>query len=163
MNTDDQIAQKKALVLFDQAYRYQQRGELSNAILLYQRSIEVHPTAEAYTFLGWTYSMMDRYDEAIEMCHHAIALDPDYGNPYNDIGVYLTEQEKWEEAIPWFEKALTASRYQNHQFPYMNLGRVYEQIGRYRTALNYYNKSLEANPLYLPAEWIKASLLAKMN
>ena len=36
----------------------QMKGELADAILLYERSIEVHPTAEAYTFLGWSYSMI---------------------------------------------------------------------------------------------------------
>ncbi|NIO09761.1 MAG: tetratricopeptide repeat protein, partial [Deltaproteobacteria bacterium] len=44
------------------------------------------PTAEAYTFLGWTYSFMGQLNEAIEECQRAITLDPDFGNPYNDIG-----------------------------------------------------------------------------
>lgn len=163
MTTDDQIAQQKAMVLFDQAYRYQIQGELGNAILLYQRSIETHPTAEAYTFLGWTFSMMDRLPEAIEMCQKAIEVDPTFGNPYNDIGVYLMEQALWEEAIPWLEKAIAAPRYENPQFPLMNLGRVYEQIGRYRSALRLYDKALEKEPLYLPATWAKTALLGKMN
>lgn len=161
--TDDQIAHQKAMVLFDRAYRYQMQGELGNAILLYQRSIEMQPTAEAYTFLGWSYSMMGRLDEAIEMCHKAISVDPSFGNPYNDLGVYLMEQGRWEEAITWLEKATTASRYENPQFPYMNLGRVHERIGRYRTALHYYDKALASDPLYLPATWAKTALLGKMN
>ena len=161
--TDDQITQQKAMVLFDRAYRFQMQGELGNAILLYQRSIETHPTAEAYTFLGWTYSMMGRVDEAIDMCHQAISVDPTYGNPYNDIGVYLMEKEAWAEAIPWLEKATVATRYENPQFPYMNLGRAYEKTGRFRTALENYNKALEIDPLYLPASWSKSALLGKMN
>ncbi len=161
--TDDQITHQKAMVLFDRAYRYQTQGELGNAILLYKRSIEMHPTAEAFTFLGWSYSMMDRLEEAIEMCHQAIKADPTFGNPYNDIGVYLMEQAQWEEAIPWLEKAAIAPRYENPQFPFMNLGRVYENIGRYRTALQSYDKALEIDPLYLPATWAKTTLLGKMN
>jgi hypothetical protein len=31
-------------------------------------------------------------DDAITECHHAIEVDPDFGNPYNDIGAYLIEQ-----------------------------------------------------------------------
>lgn len=161
--TDDQITHQKAMVLFDRAYRFQMQGELGNAILLYQRSIDTHPTAEAYTFLGWTYSMMGRLDEAIEMCQEAITVDPSYGNPYNDIGVYLMEKEQWEEAIPWLEKATIASRYENPQFPLMNLGRAYEKTRRFRTALQYYDKALEIDPLYLPASWSKSALLGKMN
>lgn len=163
MMTEDQIAHQKAMVLFDRAYRYQLQGQLGNAILLYQRSIQTHPTAEAYTFLGWTLSMMDRLEEAIAMCHEAIRVDPTYGNPYNDIGVYLMEQEEWEAAIPWLEKATAAPRYENRQFPFMNLGRVYEQLGRYRTALQCYDEALAQDPFYLPATWAKTALLGKMN
>ena len=161
--TDDQITHQKAMVLFDRAFRFQMRGELGNAILLYQRSIETYPTAEAYTFLGWTFSMMGRVDEAIDMCHQAISIDPTYGNPYNDIGVYLMEKGQWGEAVPWLQKATVAARYENPQFPFMNLGRAYENMGRYRTALQSYDKALEIDPLYLPANWAKTALLGKMN
>lgn len=161
--TDDQIEQQKAMVLFDRAFRHQMQGELQHAAHLYQQSIETHPTAEAYTFLGWTYNMMGQLEEAIHMCHQAINVDPAYGNPYNDIGVYLIEQEQWQEAIPWFEKAIAAPRYEVRQFPYMNLGRVYEHLGRYRTALQCYDKALRLDPLYLPATWAKTALLGKMN
>lgn len=163
MMTDDQIALEKAMVLFDRAVRYQMQGDLQQAALLYQQSIELHPTAEAYTYLGWTFSMIGRLDEAITLCHQAIAVDPTYGNPYNDIGAYLIEQDRWEESIDWFEKATEAPRYEAPQFPYLNLGRVYEHLGRYRTALACYDKALAIDPLYLPATWAKTALLGKMN
>src|SRR5690348_16552079 len=86
--------------LFQMAYSHQMKGELEKAIELYQQSIAVWPTAEAHTFLGWTYSFQERYDAAIEECHLAIAVDPDFGNPYNDIGAYLIEQGRPHEAIP---------------------------------------------------------------
>ena len=90
-----------AFDLFQEAYEHQMEGELEAAIELYQRSIETCPTAEAHTFLGWTYSFQGKLDEAIEECKKAIAIDPDFGNPYNDIGAYLIEKSQHEEAIPW--------------------------------------------------------------
>lgn len=161
--SDDEITRQQAKVLFDQAYRLQMRGELANAINLYKRSIAAHPTAEAYTFLGWTYGMLRRYEEAIQMCHQAIAADPAFGNPYNDIGAYMIEQKQWEEAIPWLEKAIQAPRYDARQYPYMNLGRVYEQLGQYRAALACYDNALAIAPLYLSARWARQALLGKMN
>ncbi|HEX6383843.1 MAG TPA: tetratricopeptide repeat protein [Anaerolineae bacterium] len=160
---EDEITRQKAIVLFERAYRHQMQGELGDAIELYRRSITTYPTAEAYTFLGWTYSMLNRLDEAIKMCHKAIEVDPSFGNPYNDIGAYLIELGRWEEAVPWLEKATEAPRYEAPQFPYVNLGRVYEHLGRYRTALAYYDRALEIDPLYLPATWAKTALLGKMN
>ena len=57
-------------------------------------SLDVYPTAEAYTALGVTLAGRGQWDDAIELCQQAIALDPDLGNPYNDIGVYLEQQGK---------------------------------------------------------------------
>ena len=54
-----------------------------------KRSIEIPPTAEAHTYLGWTYSLQGKLDEATAECLRAIEIDPEFGNPYNDIGVYL--------------------------------------------------------------------------
>ncbi len=162
MNEEDIVIQR-AMIFFERAFREQMKGEYDKAIALYQRSIHIHPTAKAYTFLGWTYSMMDQYQEAIEFCHKAIELDPDYGNPYNDIGSYLIELGRWKEAIPWLQKAITAPRYESPQYPHMNLGRVYEHLGDVYSALAYYNRALEISPLYLPATWAKHLLLGKLN
>ena len=160
---NDNIAKKQALILFEHAHRHQMKGELGDAIVLYRRSLELEPTAEAFTFLGWTYSMLDRYDEAISYCKKAINVDPTYGNPYNDIGAYLIEQHQWQDAIPWLEKASKAQRYESPQFPLMNLGRVYENIGQSRTALTFYDRALQIDPFYRSAIWAKYSLLGQLD
>jgi tetratricopeptide (TPR) repeat protein len=160
---EQEIAREQALVLLERAYRHQMEGEFADAILLYKRSIAMFPTAEAHTFLGWTYSMLDRYEEAIEACRQAIAVDPAFGNPYNDIGAYLIEMERWQEAIPWLEKAIIAPRYESPQFPHVNLGRVYEQLGEPYRALGCYGRALEIDPIYLPAERARWALLGKLN
>jgi Tfp pilus assembly protein PilF len=160
---EQEIAREKAHILLERAYQHQVRGELGDAIVLYKRSLEAFPTAEAHTFLGWTYSLLDRYEEAIAECHKAIELDPNFGNPYNDIGAYLIETNRYEEAIPWLEKAIQATRYESPQFPYINLGRVYDQLGQPYKALDYYNQALKIAPLYLPANWAKYLLVGRLN
>lgn len=162
MLSDDR-RREQAMVLFERAYRCQMRQEFADAINLYKRSIKLLPTAEAYTFLGWTYSMLNRYEEAIAACRQAIAVDPTYGNPYNDIGAYLIELEQWEESIPWLEKATVAPRYESPQYPYMNLGRVYEYLGQYETALGCFDQALRLDPLYRTAVAAKYQLLAKLS
>lgn len=159
----DETDKQKAMMLVDQAYRLQMKGEYADAIFTYNRSITICPTAEAYTFLGWTYSMMDRYDEAIECCKKAIEVDPAFGNPYNDIGAYLIEQGQWEEAIPWLEKAVTAERYDSPHFAYLNMGRAYEKLGRFKTALEQFDNAISHDPFYQAAIWAKHQLLGHLN
>ncbi len=155
--------QKQALEYLREAYRHQMQGDLDEAIELYRKSIETYPTAEAYTFLGWTYSFAGRYDDAIEECRRAIKIDPDFGNPYNDIGAYLIEKGRLDEAIPWLEKATRARRYESPGFPYLNLGRVWELKHEYRRALQSYQKAVELNPQDLHAVASVARLKAKFN
>jgi Tfp pilus assembly protein PilF len=156
-------AKMEAWSHFQKAYGHQMKGELEEAVNLYKRSLEAHPTAEAHTFLGWTYSFMGRLDDAIEECHRAIARDPDFGNPYNDIGAYLIEKRQFDEAIPWFEKAMQAKRYESPAFPHLNLGRVYEHKAEWGRALNCYKMALTLNPNYTLAKRSLGRLLSMLN
>jgi tetratricopeptide (TPR) repeat protein len=128
-------ARERAIALWREAYRRQMAGDLDAAIETYRRSIEVCPTAEAHTFLGWTYSFQGRLDEATAECLRAIEIDPEFGNPYNDIGVYLIQQDRLDEAVPWLERAMKAPRYEPRQFPHMNLARIHIKRGRWWDAL----------------------------
>ncbi|MBI2486413.1 MAG: tetratricopeptide repeat protein [Deltaproteobacteria bacterium] len=137
-----------AIAFFQKAHEYQMNGEFDLAIEYYKRSIEVYPTAEAYTFLGWTYSFQGKLQEAIAECKKAIEVDPDFGNPYNDIGAYLIELERYDEAIPWLERATLAKRYEPRYYPHYNLGRVYLIKGMIKKALEEFQKALEIYPDY---------------
>ncbi len=161
--SEGKSANEEALELFHLAYEHQMKGEFERAIDLYERSIRLDATAEAYTFLGWTYSMMGQLREAVNFCHKAIEVDPDYGNPYNDIGAYLIKMGQWEAAAPWLVKAINAKRYAAPQFPLLNVGRVYEHQGDWLAALGFYSQALEIDPLYLAAMWAKYALLGRIN
>jgi Tfp pilus assembly protein PilF len=148
---DDEARKELAIQLLQQAYQRQMNKELDEAVELYKKSIETYPTADAHTFLGWTYSWMGRVDDAIAECHKAIAVDPTFGNPYNDIGSYLIAKGQIDEAIPWFERALEATRYESYCYPHMNLGRVYELKRDWMRAKEEYKLALNENKDYKPA------------
>ncbi len=134
--------------LFKEAYERQMDGDLDGAVELYRRSIESYPTAEAYTFLGWTYSFQGKLDAAIAECKEAIAVDPDFGNPYNDIGSYLIKLGRLDEAVPWLEAAIKAPRYEPRHYPHCNLGQVYWAKGMLAKALEEFERALEIEPEY---------------
>jgi len=139
---------QKAMEFFRQAYQRQGDGEYREAIELYTRSIEAFPSAEAYTFRGWAHSYLKEYDQAIADCMQAIEVDPEFGNPYNDIGAYLIETNRPDEAIPWLEKAIVAPRYEARSYPHFNLGRVYEARREWKKAKQCYSNALSENKDY---------------
>ncbi len=139
-------AKYEAKRLFQEAYEAQQAEDYETAIETYKRSIEIYPTAEAHTFLGWAYSFQNRYDEAIAECLEAIRVDETLGNPYNDIGSYLLAKGDSYGCVRWFKRALFAPRYESYAFPHFNLGRVYEMRRKYLDAARHYSLALREQP-----------------
>jgi Tfp pilus assembly protein PilF len=154
---------ERARERFERAFEAQQEGRLDEACRLYRESLEIEPSAEAHTFLGWAYSFQGRLDEAIEECRRAIEVDPGFGNPYNDIGAYLIEMGRPDEAIPWLEKAVAAPRYEPRHFPHANLARVYTARFEYDKAARELEKVLEIEPDSDQARRKLADLRARMN
>jgi tetratricopeptide (TPR) repeat protein len=153
----------RAAELFREAYQAQMRGELREAVRLYERSLAAHPTAEAHTFLGWTHSFLGDLGEAIACCKRAIEVDPSFGNPYNDIGAYLIELGELDEAIPWLQKAKEATRYEAPQFPRFNLGRVYLAKDMMSAALREFEEAVDVQPGYEPAVRAIAAIKRRLN
>ena len=160
----DLLKQLEAQMLWKQGLVEQHHGHISEAIDLYERSLELYPTAEAHTYMAWALSQDEaRIDEAIQRCHMAIEVDPEFGNPYNDIGCYLMQKGKYEEAIPWLEQAKKASRYEPRQFPYINLGRLYVRRGKWREARKEFEQAVGVAPGDLSARRALRGLIARFN
>ena len=150
MKDADQTAalRRRAREFFRRAYRAQRHGDIDEAMRLYHASIKLHPTSEAYTFLGWAHSFRKEYEQAVRYCRAAIAIDPEFGNPYNDIGVYLIEMGQWNDAGPWLRAATRARRYSSYHFPHYNLGRIHERNFDWDKAEAEYALALRIDPKY---------------
>jgi Tfp pilus assembly protein PilF len=141
-------SRQQAEALVREAQEKHLSGDVDDALALYARSIETCPTAEAYTFRGWAYSSKGALDAAIADCKRAIELDPEFGNPYNDIGSYLMKQGSPDEAIEWLDRAKIAHRYESRHYPFINLGRIYAAKGQFLRALD----ELEGALMYRPED-----------
>ena len=137
---------RDALVLCREGTRRLVSGDVSGALQLYRESLQLFPTAEAYTHRGWAYSREGRLNDAIVECRMAIATDPRLGNAYNDLGAYLAALGYSDEAISWFEKAKTADRYLPRHFPFRNLGRLYARRGHLDLAAAEFEQVLQHRP-----------------
>ncbi|MGH9682068.1 MAG: tetratricopeptide repeat protein [Candidatus Acidiferrales bacterium] len=154
---------EQAWQLLEQAYQAQMKGDYDRAIDLYKDSLAIHPTAEAHTFLGWTYHSQGKVEDAIAECKRAIDVDPELGNPYNDIGAYLIALGRYDEAIPWLERAIDAPRYDPRHYPYFNLGRAYYAKGMITRARECFERALRIEPRYTLAQQAVESLRRMVN
>lgn len=160
------IGQDKVLLAskyFEKGYAFQKNGDLEKAIEGYKTSIKYYPTARAYTFLGWAYSLQGKFDIAIEVCYQAIDINAGYADSYIDIGVYLIELNRIEEGIIWLEKGIDLIDFNSSYYALYHLGRAYEKKGKWITAIRYYNESLHSNSEFETAQKSAIRLSALLN
>jgi Tfp pilus assembly protein PilF len=134
---------RRAQRLIEQGMDDFAKGDVSGAVNSFRSSTEMYPTAEGFTYWGWMLSFQGDLDSAIDLCKKAIDLDPEFGNPYNDIGTYFMKKGELDSAIPWLERAKVALRYEPKHFPFLNLGRIYLSQGKFLTALREFEGALE--------------------
>ena len=146
---------KEAMLLVEQGNLFVAKNKLNEARECYKKSVEIYPTADAYTYLGWMFTYDGLYTEAIDLCFKAIQLDPEFGNPYNDIGVYLMRLGKLESSVKWFIRATKASRYEPKHFPHLNLAQVYLKQGKLSRAILHLDRVLSYEPNHEQAMKLK--------
>jgi len=149
--------------LIQEGLDHQGRGEVDEAIRCYRKSIRIEPTAEGHTYLGWAISIQGHLKHAIAHCVTAINLDPDFGNPYNDVGVYLIQLGRHDEAVDWLERAKKAARYESRHFPHINMARVHERKGRWREALDELELALRIQPGDRTCLMLKGKIIRNFN
>ena len=87
---DDSVLKHQALGLWRQGQKHHLRGDLELAIEFYTKSLGLYPPRGIHVSRSG-YSFQGRVGEAIEECKKAIAVDPAFGNPYNEVGSYLVK------------------------------------------------------------------------
>lgn len=76
----------------------------------------------------------------------AIALDADFEQARNNYGVYLSQMQRYNEALSQFEIAGSALGYEGRIGALENLGRTYLQLNNHPAAAKAFLRALEGNP-----------------
>ncbi len=145
---DDGLARLGRLMLRDRAERSPQPEIRTEAewVLRYRLpDHEVPKLAESLNVTGWQLqNHRNRPTEALAAYTRAIAIDPTFSWPYNNIGRLYMSQNDDAQALAWFTKALEVNP--NHLRAQFNQGFAAARLGRYDDALGAYNRVLAMNP-----------------
>jgi tetratricopeptide (TPR) repeat protein len=116
------------------------------AVEFLTKALNYKETAQVLSLLGWLYSLLNKDELAKEFCRNAIKLDPEFGPPYNDLGLIMMEEGDLKGSLKLFSLAKTAPKYQNREFPYINSGRIYMFLKKYEMALEELRMALTLVP-----------------
>ncbi len=143
---------KEADAHYQLALSHLQSARVQDAFVELQKTIRIDPkNKRAYYLLGLIYRRFNDNRAAEDALLKALALDPDYSEAHNALGVVLTAQRRWDEAVKEFKLALKNPLYLNPEKPYYNMGNVYYRQGRYKDALRAYKSAITRRPdFHLP-------------
>ena len=123
---------------------YTELGEynLAKENLLRAANAKKYRTPEnAFVNLAMLEIRQDRYDAAIRYVQKGLDKNDRFPPLCNIMGVILEHQEKYPEALKWYEKALSLLTEEDVTFM-VNLGRVYSKLGKKDKALDTLEKAL---------------------
>ncbi len=129
---------------FNAALAAMQSENWAGAQTLLQNLTETYPTLSGpHVNLGIVYWHQNALEAAEAELMQAIAVNPFNNDAYNQLGVLLREQGRFEEAEEWYQKALKV--WPHAPVTLKNLGILYDlYMGRFDEALAAYELALKA-------------------
>src|SRR5215510_2458787 len=145
---DEGLARLGRMMLRDRAARSREpevREQAEWALRYRLPEREVSKLAESLNVTGWQLQhRRNKPAEALAAYTKAIAADPLFSWPYNNIGRLYLSQNDDAQALHWFAKALEVNP--NHLRAESNRGLAAARLGRYDEALASFERVLAVNP-----------------
>lgn len=122
------------------------RGHYGESQRLFERALKLGPpSAELLSDYGYCLYLQDDLSQAERVLRDALGRDPQYTAARNNLALTLGEQERFEESLAEFRKAVGEAE------AHANLGFVQSQLGYYEQAEASLHRALNLNPDLKPA------------
>ena len=131
-------------VYFEIANELTNVGELKEAILFYEKAVEINELPLYLLGLGALYIHEKQYDNAEKILKRAVRLEPQNPAIHNNLGVIYIEKKEYNKAIRKYEKAIELKP--DFADAYFNLGLVYRLNGKLNKVQEFFEKAIELNP-----------------
>jgi len=135
----------RILHAFGSAYYQLDMQEEAQQIL--KKAKKIYNDRNTYRNLGLSYNQSGYLQKAEEEYKHAIYLDPEFWQAYNDLASLYIYQNEYEKAIETWKKAidLDLKFKEKHIFLYY-IGMAYQRMNDPETAYEYFQKALKEAP-----------------
>lgn len=144
-------------LLFQQAVKLHEAGELDKAENLYRQILETAPdNADILNLLGMIAQAKGIHDQACNWFYKASRQAPSSAHIYFNLGLSLFNDNKPIEAIAAYQKSIALQSDIKETYNY--LAEVYRALGETENAISNYQKALRLDPQYLDAKINLASV-----
>ena len=141
-----------ALQNYQLGARYYHKGSYEIARRRLERALELDPKmANAHYTLALTYEQLGNPRLATEHYGKAVRVEPNNYDARNAYGVFLCRQQRFNDAVKQFDKALKITANDASFITYTNAGACMTQKPDYKKAEEYFRNALVAKPTHAEA------------
>jgi tetratricopeptide (TPR) repeat protein len=123
-------------------------GDPMRQRLLYRQLCTAYPNDErSHQMLAGHYFVHQEYELALQKYKRAVEINPQFVQPYNEMGYcyrYLGDYDKAEEAFKKYIELIP-----DEANPYDSYAELLMKMGRFQESIDYYRKALAVNPDFL--------------
>lgn len=142
---------KKADGYYQEGVAVLNSGDQQSAYVSFQKALKENPRhRDAHYYVAFIYAFQEKFDQAEAEVREAIRTDPDYPDAYNFLGQVLIKQNRRQEAIDAFRKAVSYPLYSTPDVAYYQLGLVLEMEGDMQNARQAFEDALKVAPPNVP-------------
>ncbi len=166
---DEFDQEKAAKTRISLGLTYLKNGNYSQAKANLDQALQFAPRlADTHYSLGYYYQLVGETERADESYSNALKLAPRNADIANSYGAFLCQQQRYEDATEFFQKALNNRQYSNAAETYENMALCAQEQGQRDQAISHLESALNHQPsrakslfllteLYIEAEdWEKA-------
>lgn len=134
-------------------------SDQQSAYVSFQKSLKENPRhRDAHYYIAFIYAFQEKFDQAEAEVREALRTDPDYPEAYNFLGQVLIKQNRRQEAIDAFRKAVSYPLYSTPDVAYYQLGLVLELEGDMQGAKQAFEDALKVTPPNVPQAMVYLEL-----
>lgn len=126
-------------------------GDRQKAFVSFQRSVQLNPAnKESRYALGHVYALQGKLPLAEEQFREAIKIDEAYSEAHTYLGQVLANQDRWDEAIAAYKRALANPLYPTPDLARFHLGRALAHQGDLHGSMEAFEDVALASPPSVP-------------
>ena len=123
---------------------FRRLGKYQDSIKVLDRALKIKDSSEVKYNMGFTYKLMEKYEEAAECFTAVIDANPNDVLAYNHLGAIYAKRGDHKKALQTYWKGLQVD--QNHPVLHYNSALSFLAQGKFDEARNSYENALRAKP-----------------
>jgi Tfp pilus assembly protein PilF len=161
--TDDEVQRLRARATYEQGLGHLSEKRVSLGLSTIQEAVRLDPEAALYrNTLGVVFlHYLGKPAEAQAEFEKALAIDPSYAEAQTNLGIALSEQGRWADAVAAYRKALSMPIYPTPEIAYANLGWAYLNLEKLKEAEEAYRTAVQLQPKFAQAYYFLGVVLER--